>query len=72
LFFAGEFAEALIKLGRADAHRWIDQHPADLWQLDPLPAWNQAPNGDTAAPSPSQRSRVRAITAPRETRHRPT
>ena len=66
VFFAGEFAEALIRLGRADAHRWIDEHPADLWQLDPLPAWNQAPNGDTAALSPSQRSRVRAITAPRE------
>ena len=40
VFFAGEFAEALIRLGRADAQRWIDEHPADLWQLDPLPAWN--------------------------------
>ncbi|MGB0090961.1 MAG: hypothetical protein WBP81_00245, partial [Solirubrobacteraceae bacterium] len=43
VFFAGEFAEELIKLGQADAQRWIDQHPADLWQLDPLPAWNPAP-----------------------------
>ncbi len=28
VFFAGEFAEALIKLGQADPQRWIDQHPA--------------------------------------------
>jgi NTE family protein len=41
VFFAGEFAEALIKLGQADAERWIDQHPGDLWQLDPLPDWTQ-------------------------------
>ena len=52
VFFAGEFAEALIKLGRADAQRWIDEHPADLWQLDPLPAWSQPPNGDTRRPHP--------------------
>ena len=62
VFFAGEFAEALIKLGRADARRWIDEHPADLWQLDPLPAWNQPTNGDTAALTPRNRSRVRAVT----------
>ena len=42
VFFAGEFAEELIQLGQADAQRWIDEHPADLWQLDPLPSWTQA------------------------------
>jgi NTE family protein len=41
VFFAGEFAEELIQLGQADAQRWIDQHPTDLWQLDPLPDWTQ-------------------------------
>ena len=56
LFFAGEFAEELIALGQADAQRWIDEHPASLWQLDPLPAWSQASNGDTAALSPSAAS----------------
>ena len=66
LFFAGEFAEELIQLGQADAQRWIDEHPAGLWQLDPLPAWNPAPNGDTGTPSPRHRSRVRAITPARE------
>ena len=62
LFFAGEFAEELIQLGQADAQRWIDEHPAGLWQLDPLPAWNAAPNDDTDMLSPRPRSRVRAIT----------
>ena len=42
VFFAGEFAEELIRLGQADARRWIDERPADLWQLDPLPDWTQA------------------------------
>ena len=50
VFFAGEFAEELIKLGQADAQRWIDEHPADLWQLDPLPDWTQA-RAATQAPS---------------------
>ena len=50
VFFAGEFAEELIKLGQADAQRWIDDHPADLWQLDPLPDWTQA-RAATQAPS---------------------
>ncbi|MGO9958151.1 MAG: patatin-like phospholipase family protein [Solirubrobacteraceae bacterium] len=54
LFFAGEFAEELIELGQADAQRWIDEHPADLWQLDPLPEWGYAPNGDTGALSEPQ------------------
>ena len=31
---------------------WIDEHPVGLWQLDPLPAWNQSTNGDTAALNP--------------------
>jgi NTE family protein len=50
LFFAGEFAEELIQLGQTDAQRWIDEHPADLWQLDPLLDWTQ-PRAATPAPS---------------------
>ena len=50
VFFAGEFAEKLIQLGQADAQRWIDEHPADLWQLDPLLDWTQ-PRAATQAPS---------------------
>ena len=42
VFFASEFAEELIRLGQTDAQRWLDEHPADLWQLDPLPDWTQA------------------------------
>jgi NTE family protein len=61
LFFANEFAEALIQLGQADAQRWLDEHSAGLWQLDPLPAWNLAPNGDTSTRRPRHRSRARAI-----------
>ena len=66
LFFAGEFAEELIKVGQADAQRWIDEHPADLWQLDPLPAWSQAPNADTAALNSPQQTRARALAAAEE------
>jgi NTE family protein len=51
LFFGGEFAEELIQLGQADAQRWVDQHPTDLWQLDPLPDWTQQPPAATQAPS---------------------
>src|SRR5450755_4210551 len=50
LFFAGEFAEQLIQLGQTDAQRWIDEHPGDLWQLDPLLDWTQ-PRAATQAPS---------------------
>ena len=50
LFFAGEFAEELIGLGQTDAQRWIDEHPGDLWQLDPLLDWTQ-PRAATQAPS---------------------
>ena len=63
VFFAGEFAEELIELGRADAQRWIDEHPSDLWQLDPLPDWSPAPSGDTGALSSPQRARARALAA---------
>jgi NTE family protein len=66
LFFAGEFAEELIQLGQADAQRWIDEHPAGLWQLNPLPAWNPAPNDDTSALSPPQPAPVRALADARE------
>jgi hypothetical protein len=62
VFFAGEFAQALIRLGRADAQRWLDEHPSNLWQLDPLSAWSQPPNGDTRVLDHSHRSRVRAVT----------
>ena len=69
LFFAGEFAEELIQLGQADAQRWIDEHPTDLWRLDPLPSWSRAPdaaNGNAGALSPPHRSQVQAITPARE------
>jgi hypothetical protein len=62
VFFAGEFAEALIELGQADAQRWIDEHPADPWQLDPLPAWSPPPDSDPPALSPPLRPRLRAVT----------
>ncbi len=61
VFFAGEFAEALIQLGQADAQRWLDQHPTDLWQLDPLPAWTQPPTTTQAPSTPhSERELVHA------------
>ena len=66
LFYAGEFAEELIQLGQADAQRWIDEHPESLWQLDPLPAWSQAPNGDKAALSSPQQARARALASAEE------
>ena len=66
LFFAGEFAEELIQLGQTDAQRWIDEHPADLWQLDPLPAWNPAPNDDTHALNPPRLARTSALVAASE------
>jgi NTE family protein len=50
VFFAGEFADALIQLGQADAQRWIDEHPTDLWQLDPLPDLTQHPQAATQTP----------------------
>ena len=66
LFFAGEFAEELIQLGQADAQRWIDEHPADLWQLDPLPAWNPAPNDDVRALNPPRLAPALPIAAASE------
>jgi hypothetical protein len=55
VFFAGEFAEALIliQLGQTDAQRWIDEHPAHRWQLDPLPAWNQPPTATETLSAPT-------------------
>jgi NTE family protein len=41
LFFAPEFAEALLRQGQLDAQRWIDEHPG-LWTEDPLPEWSRA------------------------------
>jgi NTE family protein len=52
VFFASEFAEELIQLGQADAQRWIDEHPEDLWQLDPLPDWTQPRAATRAPPAP--------------------
>jgi NTE family protein len=38
LFFDGEFADALIELGRLDARRWLEeQHDDGLWQVGQLP-----------------------------------
>ena len=61
VFFAGEFAEELIKLGQADAQRWIDEHPADLWQLDPLPDWSPAATCDTRRSQPRAASTSRHV-----------
>jgi NTE family protein len=39
LFFEGEFADALLELGRLDARRWLEErHDDGLWQLGQLPA----------------------------------
>ena len=72
LFFAGEFADELIQLGQADAQRWIDEHPADLWQLDPLPAWNPAPNDDVRRPQPPAPSTSTSARGRERTRRRHT
>ena len=66
LFFAGEFAEELIQLGQTDAQRWIDEHPTDLWQLDPLPAWNPAPDDNTDALNPPRPARTPPLVAASE------
>lgn len=49
LFFAPEFAEALLHQGQLDAQRWIREHPG-LWEEDPLPAWAQAEPLPSASP----------------------
>jgi NTE family protein len=37
LFFAPEFAHALIELGRADAQAWLEEpHDEGLWDTGPL------------------------------------
>ncbi|MGO9905325.1 MAG: patatin-like phospholipase family protein [Solirubrobacteraceae bacterium] len=66
LFFASEFAEKLIQLGQADARRWIDEHPMDLWQLDPLPAWNPVPSGDISVLKRPQLPRAQVPGAAKE------
>ena len=39
LFFAPEFARALLELGRADAKRWLSRrHDNGPWRLRPLPS----------------------------------
>jgi len=58
VFFTGEFAEELIRLGQGDAQRWLDEHPADLWQLDPLPDWNPALGSDTDGLNSTQPKRT--------------
>jgi NTE family protein len=50
VFFAGEFADALIELGQADAQRWLDEHPGDPWQLEPLPDWTRDAQDGTDHP----------------------
>jgi NTE family protein len=74
VFFAGEFAEQLIRLGQADACRWIDEHPTDLWQLDPLPDWSPAPNGNASIPSarPTQAQTLAAASVLSSGAHDPT
>jgi len=38
-FFAGDFAQALIDLGRSDAQAWVDaEHSNGLWQVGALPS----------------------------------
>jgi NTE family protein len=39
LFFDGEFADALIELGRLDARHWLEEeHDEGLWQVGQLPS----------------------------------
>jgi NTE family protein len=37
LFFAPEFADELIKLGKKHARAWLAEHEDNLWQTGPLP-----------------------------------
>jgi len=71
VFFAGEFAEELIQLGQADARPWIDEHPADPWQLDPLPAGNQPPAA-TETPSAHHTDREYMRSRPLQSSHPPS
>ena len=51
LFFAPEFARALIERGRADAEAWLDEpHDDGLW--DTGPAWPRR------AETPARRSMI--------------
>ena len=49
-------AKRVIVIGRADAQRWIDEHPTGLWQLDPLPAWSPTPSRDASVLDSPQRA----------------
>jgi NTE family protein len=44
LFFDQEFIEELIKMGQADARRWLNSPPGpeDPWQVEPLEAFTRA------------------------------
>jgi NTE family protein len=44
LFFDPEFIEELIKMGQADARRWLNSPPGegDPWQVEPLEAFTRA------------------------------
>jgi NTE family protein len=44
LFFDPEFIEELIKMGQADARRWLNAAPgpADPWQVEPLEAFTRS------------------------------
>ena len=72
VFFAGEFAEALIQLGRADAQRWIDEHPARPLAARSTTRLEPTPQRRHSRPQTLRsRSRVRAIVGrARARRHR--
>jgi NTE family protein len=36
LFFAPEFTAELVRLGRADAERWLGEHKRELWETGPF------------------------------------
>ncbi|HWX96976.1 MAG TPA: patatin-like phospholipase family protein [Solirubrobacteraceae bacterium] len=36
LFFAPEFTGELVKLGRADAERWLGEHKREIWETGPF------------------------------------
>jgi NTE family protein len=52
LFFAEEFIERLIELGRRDAERWLadDAHDHGRWQIGPLPSPEQTEKNRTPRP----------------------
>jgi NTE family protein len=55
VFFAPEFADALIEIGRDDARAWLHDHADDPWRTDPLV--EQPEQGDRArSSSPTYRA----------------